>query len=161
MKPKKIADKVDAFHAAQWESVIGCLRLPYVFAESSRQHGHHVEEMVAIIDCKGFKMKTFNKYVREVLKHAADISNPNYPEALGMCIVVNAPWFVKTIWAVAKGFLAKRTRKKFRILGKKFRKVLHSVVDPAQLPLEYVLDYHRRDWSQLLVWCCHENRCFV
>ena len=130
MKPKAIAKKVDAVHAARWESVIGCLRVPYVLAESSKQHGFHVEEMVVIIDCKGFKMKTFNKYVREVLKHAADISSPNYPEALGMCIVVNAPWFVKTIWAVARGFLAKRTRKKFRILGKKFRKVraCHPVV---------------------------------
>lgn len=137
MAPKNIAKKVDAKHAALWESVIGCLRLPYVFGEASKKHGRHVEEMVAIIDCKGFKLKTFNKYVREVLKHAADTSDPNYPEALGLCIVVNAPWFVKTIWAVAKGFLAKRTRKKFRILGKKFRKVLHTVVDPSNLPVEY------------------------
>ena len=51
--------------------------------------------MVAIIDCNGFKLKTFNKYVREVLKQAAAITDPNYPEALGLCVVINAPWFVK------------------------------------------------------------------
>lgn len=45
MQPKEIAKKVDALHAARWETVIQSLRMPYLLSISSKKHGFHVEEV--------------------------------------------------------------------------------------------------------------------
>ena len=70
---------------------------------------------------------------------------PNYPENLGLCIIINAPWWVKArlhgslltrtppryiqgIWSVVQMFLQERTRAKFRLYGYDYKDELAKVL---------------------------------
>ena len=61
----------------------------------------------------------------------------NYPESLGIFLILNAPWYFRTVWGVIKTFVDPRTIKKFKILGSDFQQVLHQYVDMDNLPIEY------------------------
>ena len=47
-----------------------------------------------------------------------------YPEIMGNLFVTNAPMVFSGIWAVCKGFLDEKTRKKIKIIGSDYKKTL-------------------------------------
>ena len=49
--------------------------------------------------------------------------------------LVNAPVIFTMIWAVVRGFIDEKTRKKIKIMGSKYKKTLNAAVDPANLPV--------------------------
>lgn len=53
---------------------------------------------------------------------------------MGNCLVINAPYVFSGVWAVVKGFLDERTRKKIRIIGGGYRKVLLEFIDDEDIP---------------------------
>ena len=44
-------------------------------------------------------------------------------------MITNAPWVFTGIWAVVKGFLDEKTRKKIQIVGGSYKKELLKYVD--------------------------------
>jgi len=79
-------------------------------------------------------MKMVSKKVYGFVKLAASIGSDYYPEIMGNMYIVNAPMFFTGVWAVVKGFIDEKTRKKIHILGTKYHKELNELVDPANLP---------------------------
>lgn len=53
---------------------------------------------------------------------------------MGQCFIVNAPMIFTGVWAIVKGFLDEKTRKKITIFGSKYQKELLEVVEPHLLP---------------------------
>jgi len=54
---------------------------------------------------------------------------------MGVTFVINAQWFFRGIWKVAKGFLDERTRQKVQVLGSDYLSSLLEVIDEENLPL--------------------------
>lgn len=48
--------------------------------------------------------------------------------------IVNAPMLFTGVWAIVKGFLDERTRKKIQIKGSSYQKDILELVDPDNLP---------------------------
>ena len=49
--------------------------------------------------------------------------------------IVNAPFIFSAIWAIVKGFIDEKTRKKINIIGGKYQKKLLAAVDAENLPV--------------------------
>jgi len=121
---------------ASWET-INVEKLKFMCDLHSREVGWHVEDNCVIMDMQGMSWGMFNKYIRNCTAECAKMIEPNYPENLGISIIINAPWYIKGIWKVVKMFLKKRTSGKFRIYGSDYKEKLAKFIDPAYLPVEY------------------------
>jgi len=66
----------------------------------------------SIMDMTGFGVSMFNNRVKSLVKLGSSIAQDYYPEQLGQLMIVNAPWVFQGIWAVVKGFIDEKTRKK-------------------------------------------------
>ena len=53
---------------------------------------------------------------------------------MGQLFIVDAPWVFSGVYAVAKGFLDPKTRKKIQIIGAKYHKQIIELVEPEKLP---------------------------
>ena len=75
--------------------------------------------------------------VWKLMKLSNSTTADNYPESLGVFLILNAPFYFRAVWNVIKTFVDARTIKKFKILGSSFQGVLHEHVDIDNLPKEY------------------------
>jgi hypothetical protein len=96
--------------------------------------GTRIEQGVTILDLKDASMKIFSKKVHHLIKLASKIGQDYYPEIMGQMYIINAPMLFSGIWAIVKGFLDERTRKKISIQGSKYIKDLLLTIDPDNLP---------------------------
>lgn len=69
-----------------------------------------------------------------MIKTTADISQDYYPEILGQLFIINASGFFKLIWALVKGFINDKTRRKIMILGHDYLPKLLQVIDRKVIP---------------------------
>lgn len=79
-------------------------------------------------------MGTLNKRVYGLVKLAAQVGSDYYPECMGNCFVVNAPMLFAGVWAIVKGFLDEKTRKKIKIIGSNFLPTLREFVEDENIP---------------------------
>ena len=79
-------------------------------------------------------MKILSKKVYALIQLASKVGSDYYPEIMGQLFIVNAPMLFTGVWAVVKGFIDEKTRKKITILGGKFQKDLLELVDENNLP---------------------------
>jgi len=132
----KMEAVADRHMCASWETV-NVEKLRYLCDLHGREAGWHVEDVCVVLDFGGFALSWFNSYVRTSLAAVAKMVEPNYPENLGVCIIINAPWYMQAIWRVAKMFLPVRTTQKFHIYGTNYKDKIFKYIDPAYLPVEY------------------------
>ena len=104
------------------------------FPACSAEKGERIETGLNILDLKDGTTKLFNSRVRALVQTASKIAQDYYPEILGAMYIVNAPMLFTGIWAVVKGFLDEKTRKKIFIKGGKFESDLLELVAPENLP---------------------------
>lgn len=69
-----------------------------------------------------------------MIQLASKIGSDYYPEIMGQCFIVNAPMLFTGVWAVVKGFIDEKTRKKITIMGGKYQKDLLELVEAENLP---------------------------
>ena len=48
--------------------------------------------------------------------------------------IVNAPFIFTAIWAIVKGFIDEKTRKKISIIGGSYKKTFLEAIDSKNLP---------------------------
>jgi len=53
---------------------------------------------------------------------------------MGNLFVVNEPFAFKAVWAVCKGFLDEKTRKKIKMLGSSYRETLLEYLNNEDIP---------------------------
>jgi hypothetical protein len=102
------------------------------FPACSRAAGTVIEQSCTIVDVDGVGMGILVGKTKEFVKIAADIGQDYYPEMLGDMYVINSGFFFSAVWAICKGFVDEKTRKKIHI--EKSPKVLLDVIDPENLP---------------------------
>ena len=68
-----------------------------------------------------------------VFKLCMKIDQDFYPERLGRCYIINAPWLFTGVWAVVRHFLDTATQEKFTILGSGYKDALMEAIGPDDL----------------------------
>jgi hypothetical protein len=79
-------------------------------------------------------MKILSKKVYGLIQLASKVGSDYYPEIMGQCFIVNAPMLFTGVWAVVKGFIDEKTRKKITIMGSKYHKEILELVESENLP---------------------------
>ena len=79
-------------------------------------------------------MGMLSKSFYRLLRDATELTQGNYPETLGMLLIVNVPFFFAGIWATIKGWLDEKTRSKVELISAAQAKTkLLEVIDEDQL----------------------------
>lgn len=79
-------------------------------------------------------MALWNKKTIRLLKQALKINSDYYPEIMGKMIISNAPTIFSGIWAIVKGWIDEKTRKKIVVVGNP-TKILSEFIDMDNLPI--------------------------
>lgn len=82
----------------------------------------------------GGGMTSLNSQTRHLFQLAAKVCSDYYPETMGNTFVANAPFSFTAIWAICKGFLDEKTRKKIKICGGSFKTDLLEFLDDENIP---------------------------
>lgn len=104
------------------------------FPACSAIAGQRIEQGLNILDLNGGSMKILSKKVYALIQLASKVGSDYYPEIMGQTFIVNAPMFFTGVWAVVKGFLDEKTRKKITIKGSGYKDDLLAIVDENNLP---------------------------
>jgi hypothetical protein len=88
-------------------------RMERLADDSSHQLGHRVDQVVSVLDFKGFHL-AFLKTVK-FFKMTSYVDQNFFPEMLGLLILINAPATFSSVWALVKPFLAPETQAKMKI----------------------------------------------
>lgn len=104
------------------------------FPACSAIAGTRIEQGLNILDLNGGSMKILSKKVYALIQMASKIGSDYYPEIMGATFIVNAPMLFSGVWAVIKGFLDEKTRKKITIKGSGYQKDLLELVNDHNLP---------------------------
>ena len=110
------------------------LLLKLRFPACSAVAGQRIEQGLTVLDLHGGSTKILSKKVYGMIQLASKIGSDYYPEIMGQCFIVNAPMLFTGVWAVVKGFIDEKTRKKITILGGKYQKELLELVESENLP---------------------------
>ena len=82
-----------------------------------------------------------------LLKYFSKLTAEYYPEILGTCFIINAPFVFTTIFAIVKGWLDEKTRNKIKVYGTNYRDDLFTFCPPSSIPKSfggsYELDLHK------------------
>ena len=62
------------------------------------------------------------------------VSQDYYPECIGKCFIVNAPFIFTAIWGIVKAWIDEKTKKKIFVLGSNFLKTILEYIDIDQIP---------------------------
>lgn len=110
------------------------LLLKLRFMACSELYDRQIHNVFCVYDVGGFGMHQWNKRSIDFLRHALGIMTQYYPEILGKLYIVNAPFIFTGIWAIIKGWLDEKIRRKIQILGRNFLPQLTEYVDLDQIP---------------------------
>lgn len=126
-----------------------------------------IASVTTIIDLGGLSLKQMWS-LRSHLQEASELANQNYPETLGVTVVVNAPSFFSTVWGWikvstsldmqrtyflswwAQGWFDENTREKIHVYGdvkdpkSEGSRLIREVIAPENLPKDYGGEL---DWS--------------
>ena len=78
-----------------------------------------------------------DKRAWELLKSASQIMQDYYPEILSSMYIINANFIFRSAWALCKGFIHEKTRRKINIFGDDFSPALLTIIDAENLPRIY------------------------
>ena len=104
------------------------------FPACSAIAGVRIEQGLNILDLNGGSMKILSKKVYGLIQLASKVGSDYYPEIMGQTFIVNAPMLFSGVWAIVKGFIDEKTRKKITIKGSSYQKDLLEIVDAENLP---------------------------
>ena len=99
------------------------------FMAASKVANKQIVHTMTIMDLSKFSVSMMNKKVYSLVQNASKIAQDNYPEQLGMMVIVNAPMLFTGVWAMCKSFVDEVTRKKIQILGSKYLPTLLEHID--------------------------------
>lgn len=116
------------FHIAQQEA--GETRYAY----ASKISGKDITQTTIVMD---FKHLTMSLDVQAIsyMRKALEIDQNYYPERLKRLLILNAPWYFTTLYAMFKPLIDKRTSDKFLFLGSDVSK-MEEYIDKELIPIE-------------------------
>uniref|UniRef100_A0A3B0N4S3 Phosphatidylinositol/phosphatidylcholine transfer protein, putative n=1 Tax=Theileria annulata TaxID=5874 RepID=A0A3B0N4S3_THEAN len=96
----------------------------------------NVEQILTLVDLKGFQMNQINSKFRCFLSAMSSLTQNYYPETLGKLIFVNASPVFTAIWSVISTLVDKKTLSKISVVSAKtdLKSKILEIVDEDQLP---------------------------
>ena len=95
----------------------------------------HIENYVGIIDLDGCGFFSFDAKLREVVLGVIKLCGELFPETLGTCFIINAPFAFKAAWSIISPFVDPKTVQKIRICYNVNE--LKDLIDDDMLPMDY------------------------
>ncbi|CAD5113276.1 DgyrCDS2456 [Dimorphilus gyrociliatus] len=92
------------------------------------------DQIILVNDLSDFTLKLLFTPGMDILLHILAILEDNYPEALHICYVINAPKIFPLIFDAVKPLLTNRTKNKIKILGKDWKEELVDKIGEEALP---------------------------
>ena len=72
-----------------------------------------------------------------LLKYFSKLTAEYYPEILGKCFIINAPFIFTTVFAIVKGWLDEKTRNKIKVYGSNYQNDLFTFCPPSSIPKSF------------------------
>lgn len=92
------------------------------------------DQIILVNDLSEFTLKLLFTPGMNILLQILAILEDNYPEALHICYVINAPKIFPLIFDAVKPLLTNRTKNKIKILGKDWKEELVKKIGHEALP---------------------------
>ena len=86
------------------------------------------------MDVEGVGMFDLVGTALDFLTRASSIVQAHYVERQSKILVINAPYWFSTLWAIVSPFMSQNTLDKVEILGEDYGERLRDFVDDASLP---------------------------
>mmetsp|Transcript_39691 Transcript_39691/g.40453 ORF Transcript_39691/g.40453 Transcript_39691/m.40453 type:complete len:337 (-) Transcript_39691:320-1330(-) len=102
---------------------------------SSKRLGREIDKLVVVYDLKDISMRP-DVFGFRAFSQFMSIDQNYYPERLHAMVMINAPWYFTSIWAVIRPWIDPNTVKKVRILGADFLSELRELIDDSVIPEE-------------------------
>jgi len=106
----------------------------YKLPACSEAQGKLIETSLNIMDVKGISLKMLTKESQRIMKKVTGFTQDNYPEMMGNCIIINAPYIFKVIFNIVKPMLSARTQSKIKVVGTRYHETLLEYADASCLP---------------------------
>ncbi|EDO08704.2 CRAL/TRIO domain family protein [Babesia bovis T2Bo] len=103
----------------------------------SLKYGKPVEQLLTIVDLRGFSISQINTKLRSFLTTMSAVTQNYYPELLGKLLFINASTFFSALWQLMSPLLDAKTLSKISVISSKTesRNIVLELVDPEQLPM--------------------------
>jgi len=85
-------------------------------------------KQVVVMDLEGLSYAPDSQGI-SIFRSCMKIDQNFYPERLGVCFIINAPWLFTGVWAMVRHFLDPKTQQKFRIIGSGYKDELSKAID--------------------------------
>lgn len=93
--------------------------------------------IISLFDCANVSMSFLSGKTKDLFTTTSKIIQAHFPERSYKLIVVNAPWWFKTVYAMVSPLLHPRTRDKMIINTGPAHEVLQEYIPLESLPVEY------------------------
>ncbi|GBE59847.1 CRAL TRIO domain containing protein [Babesia ovata] len=99
--------------------------------------GKPVEQLLTIVDLRGFSLSQINTKLRAFLTAMSSVTQNYYPEMLGKLLFINASALFSALWQILSPLLDAKTLSKISVISSKTesRQLVFELVDPDQLPI--------------------------
>mmetsp|Transcript_25617 Transcript_25617/g.67674 ORF Transcript_25617/g.67674 Transcript_25617/m.67674 type:complete len:364 (+) Transcript_25617:64-1155(+) len=126
-------EQIVRYHIWQQESYCRLLH------EQSQKLGVTVEQLVVVVDTKGFYLSLLDRKAYNFIRRIAEVDSGHYPERLGLLVVANASSSISAAWRVMKKLMDERTQKKihFASTAAEAGGILLQHIEADQLPQDY------------------------
>lgn len=107
-----------------------------IFPLMSEKFNRRIDRISMIVDFKGFPLlKALSENGRKLTQVLISVNQDYYPEIMNRVVLINAPIIFSAVFAVAKGFIDKKTQEKIAIESGPAHKLLQSIVEKEILPV--------------------------
>lgn len=126
-------DDLIRFHA--WESE----QALKIMSKQTQLTGYNIETFVVIVDAREFSLNLATTDAISFIKSMSAVDSNHYPERLGCCLIINAPFMLSLTWSVIETFLDSVTKAKIKIMSGpgEWQPVLFSLIEKDQIPMMY------------------------
>lgn len=116
-------------HSMEWKKRI-------LYPELSRRAGKNIDQVVSILDLKGFGTRHMNSSVYKFLKELSGTTQAYYPEVLHKLFIINAPFLFSATWRMIKAWLGEMTKEKIVMSKDSGKDKLLEVINEQDLPVD-------------------------
>ncbi|ORM41563.1 Phosphatidylinositol/phosphatidylcholine transfer protein SFH2 [Babesia sp. Xinjiang] len=104
---------------------------------ASMKHGKPVEQLLTLVDLRGFSISQINTKLRAFLTAMSAVTQNYYPEMLGKLLFINASTFFSALWQILSPLLDAKTLSKISVISSKTesKAIVNELVDADQLPM--------------------------
>ena len=126
-------DNLIRFHA--WESE----QALKIMSKQTQLTGYNIETFVVIVDASEFSLNLATSDALSFIKSMSAVDCNHYPERLGCCLIINAPFMLSLTWNIIETFLDSVTKAKIKIMSgpSEWQPVLFSLIEKDQVPMMY------------------------